>query len=603
MVSWPITERPTRERDSRLCYWHVRRYLIGGFVSTIFARLTSRSHRVQKSFGRNDVAQGGRYVLLSRVTSTLTTEVWVARAAGAGPAQGHVILTTISPELSTEPDVLRAALRDALAASTLEHAHLARVLDVGEMGESYYVASEYLRGSTLARIRAELIKIAKTPPVWFSLAVAACVCLGLEWAYESRDESGAPRRLMHDNVCPDCVHVTSSGVPKLANLGLGRLESYAVLRSPAAHVGRMAYLPPERLAAGPSLLEPDPTRDVYSLGVVVYEMLTGRAPFVGSDDASLAHAIREQPAARPSDVAGWLPKSLDDVVLPALAKNPAQRYAGPREFRAAIDAFLATIDVRHSQHELAAYLRHVNDHLGATKGVRGPSSTSNGPDASEPPDRRAGARGASGASGGEAGVSTPVQGPDDELDWDDPSSSVQVSSDTRRAGGARTSPSAQPARLDMDHAWDRITERFRVLKEADPDDEPPPSTQRSPPPAPPGPGAGAVPAPAPAPAPAPVPPPPTPGARPVHQWDAVVAKVKRSTSADAECASLAPTSARPLRALSPAEQAQQKFDEGMGLVRARNYQAAHDAWSAAAKLDPANRSYEVNLRKLEKLMK
>jgi hypothetical protein len=225
------------------------------------------------------------------------------------------------------PEVLQRFDREARAAATLAHPNICPVYDVGEHGGVRYVTMAYVEGRSLA----ELIRGTRALPQRPVAAVVRKIALALAEAHQ--------RGIVHRDLKPANVMINSANEPVVMDFGLARRtgEDDARLTREGAILGTPAYMPPEQVSG--RLSEIGPASDVYSLGVILYEMLTARLPFQGPATAVLAQVLTQEPPC-PSTLRPDLDAELEGICLRAMAKKPADRFASMKDFAAALTGYL-----------------------------------------------------------------------------------------------------------------------------------------------------------------------------------------------------------------------------------------------------------------------
>jgi serine/threonine-protein kinase len=223
----------------------------------------------------------------------------------------------------TDPDFLSRFRHEAQAAAMLTHPNIVDVYDVGQDGDVHYLVMEYVEGTNLKAI------ITREAPLPIARAVdlAAQVALGLHAAHRAG--------LIHRDIKPQNIIVTPDGRAHISDFGVAKSPLSTALTETGVAFGTVDYLSPEQAQGRPAT----PLSDVYALGVVLYEMLTGRLPFTG--DSALAVAMKHvtEPPIPPRQLVPAIPPGLEALVLQALAKDPAQRPASALEFAEALRAY------------------------------------------------------------------------------------------------------------------------------------------------------------------------------------------------------------------------------------------------------------------------
>ena len=268
---------------------------------------------------------GGRYAVIERVGVGGMAEVYRARDELLGR---EVAVKVLSERLSTDRSFVERFRREAQAAANLSHPNIVSLYDYGSDNGDYYIVMEFIDGRGLDEIiRAE-------GPLMPERAgeIAADVARALERAHG--------QGLVHRDVKPNNIMITSYGQTKVTDFGIVRAlggDSEATMTQTGMVIGTAAYLSPEQAQGAPV----DARSDVYSLGCVLYESLTGQPPFTGDTPLSIAYKHVREHAEPPSSVNPDVPESLDAITMKALAKNPANRYSSAKEMREDLERFAA----------------------------------------------------------------------------------------------------------------------------------------------------------------------------------------------------------------------------------------------------------------------
>lgn len=282
----------------------------------------------------------GPYRLCVRIGGGGMATVFLASRTLRGGERDYVALKCMHPALAVEPEFPQMLADEARVLARLQHPNVCPLLDWGVHEGIYFLAIPFLEGQTMRSIRARLsARGAPRDPTWHACTVAKMIAdaaEGLHAAHELRDASGELLDVVHRDVSPENLFVTYSGSVLVLDFGLVRVRGQKHQRTRTGIVkGKFAYLQPEVIRGE----TPDRRADVWSLGVVMWEMLTRRRLFRQADDAATLKAVSAQPIQPPSRLCSGLPPSIDEVVLRALERDPARRFADAREMGRALVRF------------------------------------------------------------------------------------------------------------------------------------------------------------------------------------------------------------------------------------------------------------------------
>ncbi len=274
----------------------------------------------------------GRYDLLAPVARGGMGQVWVARLRGARGFHKLVAIKTLICPRGDEARMERMLLEEARIAALIQHSNVVQTLELGEHEGTLYLVMEWVDGESLS----DLIAAAERGggiPLLVAVNLIAQTLRGLQAAHELGDDSGAPLGVVHRDVSPHNVLVTYSGVAKLADFGIARAELGPTRDTPAVE-GKIPFMAPEQILGG----KIDQRTDLFSVGVLLYQLTTGRHPFKDNGVDGVLHAITsDEPAVRPSLIVPAYSRTLEAVVLKALEKDRERRWPSAEEMRLALE--------------------------------------------------------------------------------------------------------------------------------------------------------------------------------------------------------------------------------------------------------------------------
>jgi serine/threonine-protein kinase len=265
----------------------------------------------------------GRYRLIDRIAVGGMGEVYRGVDVGWGGVQRPVAVKLIAPEFARHPDFVATFIDEAKLSFLLCHRNVVQVRDIGQADDTYFIAMEWVDGADLGTVLKKMAAGPRQPlPIRFAVGIAAEAARGLDYAHRATDASGTPLHLVHRDVSPTNLLISFEGEVKVTDFGIARWRMKQTVSMPGALKGKIGYMAPEQ-ARGE---EVDARADVWSLGVVLYEMLTGKNPFLGGNDVDVLGRLREGRYPPPSTVHA-LPTAMENIVLRAMAPRRDDRYA------------------------------------------------------------------------------------------------------------------------------------------------------------------------------------------------------------------------------------------------------------------------------------
>ncbi len=279
---------------------------------------------VEAAVEGNTPERFGRYVLLDRIGVGGMAEVFRAVMPGAEGFARTFVVKRILDDLSRLPRFVDMFVEEARICALLSHPAIVQVYDFGAVDGKYFLAMEYLRGRDLASVMRKLRRLGRACPPALAAFIAHQLADCLAYAHDLRDADGAPLNIIHRDVSPANIMCLRTGGVKLLDFGIAKALG-AAMGGPSGQEGfrgKVAYVAPEHLRGEPI----DRRLDLFSLGVVLWEMLTGRRLFKGANDDQTLANVLGMPIPAPSSVVPDVPPALDAIVARALERDPAQRY-------------------------------------------------------------------------------------------------------------------------------------------------------------------------------------------------------------------------------------------------------------------------------------
>ena len=296
----------------------------------------------------------GRYELLLPIAKGGMAQVWAARLRGSRGFQKLVAIKTILHDVMDNTRMERMFLEEAQLASQIYHPNVVQTLELGEHEGTLYLVMEWVDGEPLHKIMQHLTDNGGLP-LTIAVNLIGQACEGLSAAHDVRDESGALLGVVHRDVSPQNLLVSFSGTAKLVDFGIAKVTAKSSGLTQAGEVkGKFAYMAPEQVRGHVV----DARTDLFSLGILLYALTTGRHPFRGGHTAeTLQNICSATPAAPPSSFLAEYPAELEAVVLKALAKDPQERFGSAHEMLAALHQAFPSALVPGFDAQVAEFLK------------------------------------------------------------------------------------------------------------------------------------------------------------------------------------------------------------------------------------------------------
>jgi serine/threonine protein kinase len=280
-----------------------------------------------------------KYRLRERIGSGGMAEVFRATAEGPEGFERTFVVKRILPRLLEAPELVRMLVDEAKLSARLIHPNIAQVFELAHQDGGYYIVMEPVDGVDLGRLLRRLQQHdGDVAPPLFVAEVGRQACFGLDFAHTLKGAAGERLGIVHRDVTPTNVMVDWNGTVKLLDFGIARAlqQLHPNLTEVGVVMGKLPYVSPEQLDGQPA----DPRSDLYSLGVILHELLTGQRLFAGRDDRETVKLVRELAVPRPSSRNGAVKAALDGIVMKALARDPNDRFQSAGEMGGELEAIV-----------------------------------------------------------------------------------------------------------------------------------------------------------------------------------------------------------------------------------------------------------------------
>jgi eukaryotic-like serine/threonine-protein kinase len=309
------------------------------------------AHPVAEPRMNEAIKRLGRFQIVGRLATGGMAEVYLGLSGELPGFRTLVVVKRILPHLASNRQFIRMFLDEARLAALLDHPNVVRIIEVGHDGEEYFLAMELVQGKPLSAVLRKASRERRPPSAALSAYVLAQAARGLGYAHALTDGDGRPLGVVHRDVSPQNVLISFEGAVKLIDFGVARAFGRVAQTSPGGLKGKIEYMSPEQASAE----EIDHRADVFALGVVLWEVLTGRRLYRRETELATMRAILDDAIPRPSQVA-VVPPELDAVVMRALRKHRDARFASAHEMASALERYaFSTKDF--SPQQVASYMK------------------------------------------------------------------------------------------------------------------------------------------------------------------------------------------------------------------------------------------------------
>ncbi|MBI4125166.1 MAG: serine/threonine protein kinase [Deltaproteobacteria bacterium] len=299
--------------------------------------------------------RAGQYYLLEKIAQGGMAEIYKGLAYDLAGIKKTVCIKKILPHIAASREFIDMLVDEAKIAVQLSQGNIAQVYDLGKAGEDYFIVMEFVEGQSLSKIFKKAARKKVRIPVPIVCHIAAEIAGGLSYMHNKTDEAGRNLHIVHRDISPQNIVVSYSGTVKIIDFGIAKAAVKVGHTESGILKGKFAYMSPEH-AAGDKV---DHRSDIFSLGVIFYELLTGARLFKGKDNKETVKNVKRARVPLPSTVVEDIPEALDAIVLKALAKNRRHRYPFASDFQEELLRFLHTHYPDFKPSQVAEFVREL----------------------------------------------------------------------------------------------------------------------------------------------------------------------------------------------------------------------------------------------------
>lgn len=311
-------------------------------------------HHSRHTPGKEAIATGemfGRYRIRGVLEEGGMGRLYVAERTGVQGFTKVVALKRILPHLAHDPRLRAMFIAEARVAARLDHPDIVTTFELGEVDGNFFMSMEYLPGEDLAKILSRCTAT-RPMPVEIAVTLGQRVADALHYAHELTDDDGYPAMLVHRDVNPCNIVVTYYGAVKLLDFGVAKEAAASSTTFSGVFRGNYAYCAPEQIEGTPL----DRRTDIFCLGIVLWECVTGQRLFGGGTDVSNIDAVRSKRIDPPSTLRPEVPPALDAIVMRCLSRDPARRYQRASDLSASLRQLLSSREHAPNEQGIGTWL-------------------------------------------------------------------------------------------------------------------------------------------------------------------------------------------------------------------------------------------------------
>ncbi len=293
-----------------------------------------------------------RYKVLRKIDGGGMAEIYLARALSVGGIEKQVAIKRVLPNLTRNKRFVNMFLDEARLSMVLTHANIVQVFDVGRADGTYFIVMEFVDGYNLRRVFQRIAERGMRMPVHYAAFLMMELCKGLAHAHEQRNESGNLLGIVHRDISPPNVLISKSGEVKITDFGLAKATTQLELTDPGVVKGKFSYLSPEA-ANGKDI---DHRADLFAVGVLLWEVLSGRRLFLGKSDLETVELVRKAAIPSLSALNQEVASEFEAIVNKALAKDPRQRWHSARDLGDELARYLFANNLKVTSYDIASMI-------------------------------------------------------------------------------------------------------------------------------------------------------------------------------------------------------------------------------------------------------
>lgn len=290
-----------------------------------------------------------KYRVIKRLEAGGMAEVYLGEATSMEGFKKTVAIKRVLPHLAQNEAFIQMFLDEARLCARLDHANIVSVFDISKKEDTYFLVMEFVDGANLKKVVESLRKRGQRVGLGAAVLIAMEACRGLSYAHELHDEHGVPLRIVHRDISPPNILLTRRGEVKLADFGLAKASTQLQTTDPGVVKGKFSYLSPEAAEGN----EVDARADIFSIGIVLWELLAGKRLFLGENDYATVKLVQRANIPRLAPLNREVDEAFEEILLRALSKDPKYRFQSARELGDSLAGYLFNRQLKVTNFDLA----------------------------------------------------------------------------------------------------------------------------------------------------------------------------------------------------------------------------------------------------------
>jgi serine/threonine protein kinase/cytochrome c-type biogenesis protein CcmH/NrfG len=294
----------------------------------------------------------GKYLILDKIATGGMAELYQAKITSVEGFEKLVAIKKILPNLSQDKNLVNMFIDEAKLAAMLTHQNIAQIYDLGSKEGAYFIAMEYISGKDLRIIINKSKEKGLPLTLENALYITSRICSGLDYSHNLKDFQGNPLKLIHRDISPQNILVTYEGEIKIVDFGIAKAAKKTSDTREGLIKGKVAYMSPEQASSKPI----DNRSDIFSTGILLWELVTGERMFAGTD-LKVLDRVRKADFQPAEAIVPDLPFEVVEILSKALARSPSRRYKSCAAMQADLEKCLSSFEVRPGAEGLSQYMK------------------------------------------------------------------------------------------------------------------------------------------------------------------------------------------------------------------------------------------------------